>query len=121
PGSTTDGESSRVTRQVLEGLLDFEPETFDIQPGLAHDWDVSDDGLTYTFYLEEGVTFHDGTEFNADAVKVNFERWADPDHEYAFTDYVYVYYMYGTMFGRYVDDDIHVIKEIYVINDYEIE
>lgn len=121
PGSTTDGESSRVTRQVLEGLLDFEPETFDIQPGLAHDWDVSDDGLTYTFYLEEGVTFHDGTEFNADAVKVNFERWADPDHEYAFTDDGYVYSMYGTMFGGFVDDDSHVIKEINVINDYEIE
>src|SRR5699024_7759212 len=94
PGSTTDGESSRVTRQVLEGLLDFEPETFDIKPGLAHDWDVSDDGLTYTFYLEEGVTFHDGTDFNAEAVKVNFERWADPHHEYAFTDDGYVYSMY---------------------------
>ncbi len=121
PGSTTDGESSRVTRQVLEGLLDFEPETFDIKPGLAHDWDVSDDGLTYTFYLEEGVTFHDGTDFNAEAVKVNFERWADPHHEYAFTDDGYVYSMYGTMFGGYVDDDSHVIKEINVVDDYEIE
>ncbi|GGA93117.1 ABC transporter substrate-binding protein [Ornithinibacillus halotolerans] len=121
PGSTTDGESSRVTKQVLEGLLTFEDESFEVAPSLAHDWDVSEDGLTYTFYLEEGVKFHDGTDFNAEAVKINFERWADPSHEYAFTDDGYVYSMYGTMFGGYKGDEGHVIKEINVINDHEIE
>lgn len=121
PGSTTDGESSRVTKQVLEGLLTFDDESFEVKPALAHDWEVSDDGLTYTFYLEEGVTFHDGTDFNAEAVKINFERWADPSHEYAFSDDGYVYSMYGTMFGGYKGDDSHVIKEINVINDHEIE
>ncbi len=121
PGSTTDGESSRVTKQVLESLLDFEADSFELKPALAHDWEVSDDGLTYTFYLEEGVTFHDGTDFNAEAVKVNFERWADPEHEYAFSDDGYVYSMYGTMFGGYAGDDGHVIEEINVVNDYEIE
>lgn len=121
PGSTTDGESSRVTRQVLEGLLEFEVDSFELKPGLAHDWNVSDDGLTYTFYLEEGVKFHDGTDFNAEAVKLNFERWADPSHEYAFANDNYVYSMYGTMFGGYVGDDGHVIDEINVVNDYEIE
>ncbi|SFA89248.1 peptide/nickel transport system substrate-binding protein [Lentibacillus halodurans] len=121
PGSTTDGESSRVTKQVLESLLDFDKESFDVVPGLAHDWDVSDDGLNYTFYLEEGVTFHDGTDFNAEAVKTNFERWSDPEHEYAFTDEGYVYSMYGTMFGGYKGDESHVIEEINVVNDHEIE
>lgn len=121
PGSTTDGESSRVTRQVLEGLLEFDADSFELKPGLAHDWDVSDDGLKYTFYLEEGVTFHDGTDFNAEAVKINFERWADPDHEYAFADDNYVYSMYGTMFGGYQGDDGHVIEEINVVDDHEIE
>ena len=121
PGSTTDGESSRVTQQVLEGLLEFDKESFDLTPGLAHDWEVSEDGLTYTFFLEEGVTFHDGTDFNAEAVKVNFERWADPEHEYAFTDDGYVYSMYGTMFGGFAGDDGHVIEEINVVNDHEIE
>ncbi|QKY69893.1 ABC transporter substrate-binding protein [Lentibacillus sp. CBA3610] len=121
PGSTTDGESSRVTKQVLESLLDFDKESFDIVPGLAHDWEVSDDGLNYTFYLEEGVTFHDGTDFNAEAVKTNFERWADPDHEYAFEEEGYVYSMYGTMFGGYQGDEGHVIDEINVVNDHEIE
>lgn len=121
PGSTTDGESSRVTRQVLEGLLDFEADSFELKPGLAHDWEVSDDGLKYTFYLEEDVTFHDGTDFNADAVKTNFERWSDPEHEFAFADDGYVYSMYGTMFGGFKGDEGHVIDEINVVNDHEIE
>ncbi|MDY0409297.1 ABC transporter substrate-binding protein [Paracerasibacillus soli] len=121
PGSTSDGESSRVTRQVLESLLDFEAETFELKPGLAHDWEVSDDGLKYTFYLEEGVTFHDGTDFNAEAVKINFERFADPEHEYAFADDGYVYFMYETMFGGQKGDKGHVVDEINVVNDYEVE
>src|SRR5690625_4545197 len=121
PVSTSDGESSRVTRQVLEGLLEFEEDSFELEAGLAHDWEVSDDGLEYTFYLEEGVTFHDGTDFNAEAVKLNFERWADPSHEYAFADDGYVYSMYGTMFGGYEGDDGHVIDEINIVDDYEIE
>src|SRR5690625_3588205 len=41
PGSTTDGESSRVTQQVLEGLIAFDKESFDLKPALAHDWEVS--------------------------------------------------------------------------------
>ncbi|PYZ97070.1 ABC transporter substrate-binding protein [Alteribacter lacisalsi] len=119
--SVTDGESSRVTKQIYESLLEFDADSFEIGPGLAHDWDVADDGLTYTFYLEEGVTFHDGTDFNADAVKLNFERWADPEHEFAFADEGYNYSVYGTQFGGFAGDDGHVIDEINVINDHEVE
>ncbi|GEN44777.1 ABC transporter substrate-binding protein [Alkalibacillus haloalkaliphilus] len=119
--STTDGESSRVTKQIYESLLDFEEDSFEIKPGLAHDWDVSDDGLTYTFYLEEGVTFHDGTDFNAEAVKVNYERWSGADDTYSFEDDGYAYSMYGTMFGGFHGDDGHVISEVNVNGDYEVE
>ncbi|GAA0460372.1 ABC transporter substrate-binding protein [Alkalibacillus silvisoli] len=119
--STTDGESSRVTKQIYESLLDFEEDSFEIKPGLAHDWDVSDDGLSYTFYLEEGVTFHDGTDFNAEAVKVNFDRWSGADDTYSFADDGYVYSMYSTMFGGFDGDDGHVIDEINVVNDHEVE
>jgi len=119
-GSTTDGESSRVTKQIYESLLEFDKESFDLKAGLAHDWEVSDDGLTYTFYLEEGVKFHDGTDFNAEAVKINFERWADPEHEFSFKDDGYVYSMYGTMFGGYKGDDGHVIDEIIVEDEHTI-
>jgi peptide/nickel transport system substrate-binding protein len=47
-------------------------------PGLANSWEVSDDGLTYTFHLRDDVAFHDGTLFNAQAVKFNLDRIADP-------------------------------------------
>ncbi|NJP37844.1 ABC transporter substrate-binding protein [Alkalicoccus luteus] len=119
--SVTDGESSRVTEQIYESLLSFEEDSFEIQPGLAEDWEVHDDGTRYTFQLREGVTFHDGTDFNADAVKLNFERWADPDHEFHFADEGYAYSVYGTQFGGFEGDDGHVIDEINVLDDYEIE
>lgn len=48
-------------------------------PGLAERWEVSDDGLVYTFYLRRDVTFHDGTRFDAEAVQFNLDRIADPD------------------------------------------
>jgi peptide/nickel transport system substrate-binding protein len=47
-------------------------------PGLAESWEISDDGLAYTFHLRHDVTFHDGTPFNADAVRVNLERVVNP-------------------------------------------
>lgn len=48
-------------------------------PGLAESWDVSEDGLTYTFQLRRGVVFQDGTPFNAEAVRANIERVVNPD------------------------------------------
>lgn len=48
-------------------------------PGLAERWDVSADGLAYTFHLRQDVTFHDGTRFDAEAVKFNLDRIANPD------------------------------------------
>jgi len=75
PAFGSDGETFRVARQIHEGLLTNELDGTDPEPQLAEDWEVSDDGLEYTFTLREGVKFHDGTDFNADAVCFNFERW----------------------------------------------
>jgi len=75
PAFATDGESFRVTRQIYDGLLTTKEGSADIEPALAEDYDVSDDGLEYTFHLREGVTFTDGTDFNAEAVCANLERW----------------------------------------------
>lgn len=47
-------------------------------PGLAESWDVSDDGLEYTFHLREDVTFHDGAEWNAEGLVANFDHIIDP-------------------------------------------
>ncbi|MGH2921559.1 MAG: ABC transporter substrate-binding protein, partial [Gaiellaceae bacterium] len=71
----SDGESLRVIDQIYESLVSLKPGTTELEPGLAKSWEISDDGLTYTFELQEGVTFHDGEPFNAEAVCFNFDRW----------------------------------------------
>jgi len=76
----TDGESFYVGSQVYNSLLKFEYGTSRVEPALAESWEVSDDGLEWTFHLREGVKFHDGTDFNADAVLFNFDRIWDQDH-----------------------------------------
>ncbi len=58
-----------------EGLFTNEVGGTEPVPQLAEDYEVSEDGLEYTFTLREGVKFHDGTDFNAEAVCFNFERW----------------------------------------------
>ena len=58
---------------VFEGLTRF-TETGAIVPGLARDWEISEDGTIYTFTLAEGVTFHDGSTFDADDVKFSLDR-----------------------------------------------
>ena len=75
PAFASDGESFRVSRQIFEGLVGVEPGTADPAPLLAESWESSEDGLTHEFTLKEGVKFHDGTDFNAEAVCANFDRW----------------------------------------------
>ena len=64
---------------VYDTLVYRDPETAEFVPGLAERWDISDDGRVYTFYLRQGVTFHDGTAFNAEAVRFNLDRITSPD------------------------------------------
>ena len=58
---------------VFEGLTRFMADG-SVVAGLAESWDISEDGLTYTFHLREGVTFHDGTAFDADDVQFSLDR-----------------------------------------------
>jgi peptide/nickel transport system substrate-binding protein len=74
PFYASDGETFRVTRQMFEGLVGIKPGTAELEPELATSWESSEDGKTWTFKLQQGVKFHDGTSFNADAVCKNFER-----------------------------------------------
>jgi peptide/nickel transport system substrate-binding protein len=92
PAVITDGESARVTEQIFETLVTFDGATTNIKPALARSWDISPDGLVYTFYLRDGVTFHDGTPFDAEAVKWNFDRWHDPANPWRLPTDVFEYY-----------------------------
>ena len=62
-----------VYANIFEGLTRYAPDG-SILPGLAESWDISDDGLVYTFHLRSGVTFHDGAEFDASDVKFSLDR-----------------------------------------------
>ena len=75
PALVSDGESIRVATQLFETLIGLKPGTTELEPALATSWNVSEDAKTYTFELREGVTFHDGEPFDAEAVCFNFDRW----------------------------------------------
>jgi len=74
PLYATDGETFRVVRQMMEGLVGFKPGTADVEPLLAESWDSSTDGLTWTFKIRQGVKFSDGTALDAKAVCYNLDR-----------------------------------------------
>jgi len=61
PAIITDGISSRITRQIYEGLVKYRGATTEIAPALAEKWTVSKDGSQWTFTLRKNVQFHDGT------------------------------------------------------------
>lgn len=98
--------SAAVDRQTYQSLynklLDID-ENLNIIPELAKSWVASSDGKTYTFELEQGVLFHDGEPFNAEAVKFNFERMLDPD------------------LGSPRRAEVNLIEEINVVGEYTVE
>src|SRR5579863_9638575 len=65
PEAVANNTSGFIMATVFDSLVRYKPGTTEVEPGLAKSWDVSPDGLTYTFHLRTGVTFHDGSKFNA--------------------------------------------------------
>ena len=100
PRSTV-GQDIRIFTMVYDRLVHYDSSGALI-PGLATDWTFSDDGMTLTLNLREGVTFHDGTEFNAEAVKANIERGK-------------------TIEGSSVVADLADISEVVVVDDYTVD
>ncbi|MCC7449860.1 MAG: ABC transporter substrate-binding protein [Anaerolineae bacterium] len=77
-----------VLRNVYEGLVSYDPQTLQPIPGLAEKWDVSADGLTYTFHLRSGVKFHNGRVMTAKDVKYSLERLANPQLGKSYTRFL---------------------------------
>jgi peptide/nickel transport system substrate-binding protein len=68
-----------VIEHIYDGLTRIISPDLSVEPALAESWDISEDGITYTFHLRPGVTFHDGTPLKASDVKFTFERLVDPE------------------------------------------
>ena len=116
PAIITDGISSRITRQIYEGLTRYKGNTTEVIPALAEKWTVTPDGTVWTFTLRKGVKFHDGTPFDASAVAWNFERWrftTHPQHDNAIKAGKTFEY-YEAQFGGF--DDKSLITKVEAVN-----
>jgi len=74
PGVAVDSAGMTVIRACYDRLVEMSADGTEVVPALAKSWTVSEDGLTYTFYLVDNATFHDGSPVNADAVKYSLDR-----------------------------------------------
>ncbi len=113
PGmGTTEGDID-LAFHIYDGLVAFKNKELEIEPALATDWNVSEDGKTWTFELREGIKFHDGTDFNAEAVAFSFMRILDENHEYHGVvdgSYSYLNYLIGG-----------VIEEVVAVDEHKVE
>ncbi|MCL6451633.1 MAG: ABC transporter substrate-binding protein [Acetobacteraceae bacterium] len=104
PAMIVDGESAKVCNNIYDNLVRYKADSTEVEPALAESWE-SPDGIVWTFHLRKNVKFHDGTPFNAQAVKFNIDRQAPdvrvPDMAYA-------------------DFTLGMIDKVEVIDDYTI-
>ena len=102
PHLTSSNASRTVLHNIFATLVEVDEE-LQVVPELAESWEVSDDGLVYTFNLRQDVVFHDGTPFDADAVLYNFERMLDPD------------------FGSPRAGELVFVDEVTAVDDYTVQ
>lgn len=80
PADVYEKFASDVLFNTTNRLVEFQPDSGEIGPGLAEEFEISEDGLTYTFTLREGVTFQDGSEFTAEDVVYSLNRSLNINH-----------------------------------------
>jgi peptide/nickel transport system substrate-binding protein len=96
----SDGESLRALDQMFEGLVTLKEGSTEVVPGLAESWEADAAGTAWTFKLRDGVKFHDGTDFNAEAVCFNFDRWYNFKGPFQLESATYYW---QTVFGGFSD------------------
>jgi peptide/nickel transport system substrate-binding protein len=109
PATVTAVNDFRILMNIYDGLVRYKDGTLEVEPDLAKSWTISDDGKTYTFKLRSGVKFQDGTNFNAAAVKFNFDRMLDKANPYHHTGPFPLSFFFSA------------IKKINVIDDLTIQ
>ena len=118
---TTTGTALIVTRQIQECLLGFKPGTLEVVPELATEWTPNADATEWTFKLREGVKFHDGTPFNAEAVVFNFQRLFEPEFEFGFRAGGKKYSIVPDIFGGYAGEPNSAYKSIEAVDENTVK
>ncbi|TXH32666.1 MAG: ABC transporter substrate-binding protein [Rhodospirillaceae bacterium] len=120
PQINTTGTSFDAAQPVFNGLVEFEPGTTKVIPGLAEKWDIAEDGKTYTFHLRKNVKFHSNKsfkptrDFNADDVIATFNRMWKQDDPY--------YKVSGGAYDYFNDMDMpDLLKSIDKVDDYTVK
>ena len=121
PGNIEDGNSIYVQQQIYDRLIDYKAGTTELEPALATEWSASSDARTWTFKLRDGVKFHDGTPFNAEAVRFNVNRWWDKDDPNGFRNAGKAYAVWEGLFGGYKGSDASIVQDIKVVDDTTIQ
>ncbi|MEW6497291.1 MAG: ABC transporter substrate-binding protein [Cyanobacteriota bacterium] len=114
PGNIEDGNSIIVQQQIYDRLLSVKPGTTELEPGLATEWKSSEDGKVWTFKLRSGVKFHDGTDFDAQAVKFNVDRWWDAKNEFGYRDAGKTYTIWQNLFGGFKGSEQSIVQDVVV-------
>jgi peptide/nickel transport system substrate-binding protein len=109
PHTVTAVNDFRILVNIYDGLVRFRDGSLEVEPALAESWEISEDGTVYTFNLREDVSFHDGTPFNAEAVKFNFDRMLNEDHPYYDTGPFPLAFFFSS------------IQETRVVDEYTVE
>lgn len=106
PAEANNLSEAKVLTQIFEGLVRWRIDGQGLEPCLATSWETSSDGLSWTFKLRQGVKFHDGTPFNAQAVKFSVERQMPPQKK---DNMAYGSFTYG------------MVKAVEALDDYTIK
>ena len=113
PAYFDDGESAVVSCNMYEGLYQYGKTDAKVSPCLAKELpEISDDGLVYTIKLNEGIKFHDGTDFNADAVKQSIERQLEPNRN---SDMPYASFVFGE---KELENGVDTVE---AVDDYTVK
>lgn len=114
PGNIEDGNSLIVQQQIYNRLVQFKPGTTDLEPALATEWKSSEGGKVWTFKLRSGVKFHDGTDFDAEAVRFNVDRWWNPKSDYGYRDAGKTYAIWQNLFGGFKGSPESLLEDVVV-------
>ena len=113
PALETDGESFKVCDNIYQTLVTFKPEKTEVIPELAESWEISDDGLTWTFHLRRDVRFHDGTQFGAEAAVFSLGRQFKEDHPSHRVEGAYQYWNSMSM--------SEIVRDVRAVDEYTLE